>query len=98
MSAVALREADARQAHRGELCKDLRVVMALAVVGRNGWGELAGTEITDRLHELLLVLCQRQVEHLSIRSASETVTGSPSVSATASPWGEVSGRLARHGR
>ena len=63
MAAVALREADARQADRRELGEDLGVMPDRAVVGRDARRELAAAEVAHRLHELLLVRSQRQVKH-----------------------------------
>jgi len=38
--------------------------MAGAVVGLDGRGELAGAEVSNGGDQLLLVRCQREIEHL----------------------------------
>ena len=63
VTAVALREAHAREAERGQLGEDLWVVTAGAIVGADPRRKLAAAEVSDGGDQLLLVGGQRQVQH-----------------------------------
>src|SRR5205807_7356051 len=63
VAAVALRKAHPGRAERGELGKDVWVVATGAVVGADARSKLAGAELADRRHYLLLVLTEGEIEH-----------------------------------